>query len=149
MPVGTDPPPAPGKERVQIGGWAVEPALNLLSAAGKAVKLEPKAMAVLVFLANRPGQVVSRDVLLSAIWSGVLVGDDSLTQVVIKLRKALGDTSVAPTYIQTIAKGGYRLIAPVVRSVELASAPDRPDPAPSHTDRHRRIAGIPRRKLGP
>jgi len=142
MPAGTDPPPAPGKERVQIGGWAVEPALNLLSAAGKAVKLEPKAMAVLVFLANRPGQVVSRDVLLSAIWSGVLVGDDSLTQVVIKLRKALGDTSVAPTYIQTIAKGGYRLIAPVVRSVELASAPDRPDPAPSHTERRPRIAWL-------
>ena len=48
-------------------------------------------MSVLVYLADRPGQVVSRDALLSAVWPGVVVGDDSLTQVVIKLRKALGE----------------------------------------------------------
>ena len=109
-----------GKERMQVGGWAVEPALNQLSAAGKTVKLEPKAMSVLVYLAHRPGQVVSREALLSAAWPGVLVGDDSLTQVVIKLRKALGDVPEKPAYIQTISKGGYRLIAPVVRSAEIS-----------------------------
>ena len=130
MPVGTEPPPAPGKMRLQVGDWTVEPALNQLSAAGKTVKLEPKAMAVLVYLADRPGQVVSREALLSAVWSGVVVGDDSLTQVVIKLRKALGDVPEKPAYIQTISKGGYRLIAPVVRSEEIASAPVRPDAEP-------------------
>ena len=103
-----------------MGDWAVEPALNQLSAAGKTVKLEPKAMSVLVYLAHRPGQVVSREALLSAAWPGVLVGDDSLTQVVIKLRKALGDVPEKPAYIQTISKGGYRLIAPVVRSAEIS-----------------------------
>jgi DNA-binding winged helix-turn-helix (wHTH) protein/TolB-like protein/Tfp pilus assembly protein PilF len=106
--------------RLRIGEWAVAPALNQLSAAGKTVKLEPKAMAVLVYLADRPGQVVSREALLSAIWPGVLVGDDSLTQVVIKLRKALGDAAEKPAYIQTISKGGYRLVAAVVRSRESA-----------------------------
>src|SRR3954447_5229841 len=74
--------------RLQIGEWLVEPALNQLSAAGRTLKLEPKTMAVLVYLAQRPGEVVSREALLAAIWPGVLVGDDSLTQVVIKLRKA-------------------------------------------------------------
>jgi DNA-binding winged helix-turn-helix (wHTH) protein/TolB-like protein len=108
------------KETLLVGEWAVEPALNQLSAAGKTLKLEPKAMAVLVYLASRPGQVVSREALLSAIWPGVLVGDDSLTQVVIKLRKALGDIPEKPAYIQTISKGGYRLVAPVVRSQERA-----------------------------
>jgi DNA-binding winged helix-turn-helix (wHTH) protein/TolB-like protein len=138
MPVGTEPSPAVGTERLQVGDWTVEPALNQLSAAGKTVKLEPKAMSVLVYLAHRPGQVVSRDALLSAVWSGVLVGDDSLTQVVIKLRKALGEAPEKPAYIQTISKGGYRLIAPVVRSAEISSAPVRPDAETSY--RERRVA---------
>ena len=112
--------------RLQIGDWAVEPALNQLSAAGRAVKLEPKAMAVLVYLADRPAQVVSREALLAAVWPGVVVGDDSLTQVVTKLRKALGDDPQKPAYIHTISKGGYRLIAPVVRSPETVATPVRP-----------------------
>jgi TolB-like protein/DNA-binding winged helix-turn-helix (wHTH) protein/cytochrome c-type biogenesis protein CcmH/NrfG len=127
---------------LQVGGWAVEPALNQLSAAGKTVKLEPKAMAVLVCLADRPGQVVSREALLSVVWSGVVVGDDSLTQVVIKLRKALGDVPETPAYIQTISKGGYRLIAPVVRSAEIASGPVRLDAEPLNAERKRRVPWI-------
>ena len=132
--------PAPGG--LQVGDWTVEPALNQLSAAGRTVKLEPKAMSVLVYLAERPGQVVSRDALLSAVWPGVLVGDDSLTQVVIKLRKALGDAPENPAYIQTISKGGYRLIAPVVRSAEIVRLPARPDAEPLHTERQRRVPWI-------
>jgi DNA-binding winged helix-turn-helix (wHTH) protein len=123
MPVGAQSPHLFGKESVRVGEWAVEPALNQLSAAGKTVKVEPKAMSVLVYLADRPGQVVSREALLSAVWSGVLVGDDSLTQVVIKLRKAMGDAPGNPAYIQTISKRGYRLVAPVVRSEETAPCP--------------------------
>jgi DNA-binding winged helix-turn-helix (wHTH) protein/TolB-like protein/Tfp pilus assembly protein PilF len=107
---------------LQVGDWTVEPALNQLSAAGKCVKLEPKTMLVLVYLADRPGEVVSREALLSAAWSGMVVGDDSLSQVVTKLRKALGDVLENPAYIQTISKGGYRLIAPVVRSAGVPSA---------------------------
>jgi DNA-binding winged helix-turn-helix (wHTH) protein/TolB-like protein/Tfp pilus assembly protein PilF len=142
MPVDAESAPAPGKERLQVGDWTVEPALNLLSATGRTVKLEPKATAVLVYLADRPGQVVSREALLSAVWSGVVVGDDSLTQVVIKLRKALGDVPETPAYIQTIPKGGYRLIAPVDRSVETSSAPVRPDAESLHPERKRRISWL-------
>ncbi|MGZ8197989.1 MAG: winged helix-turn-helix domain-containing protein, partial [Burkholderiales bacterium] len=94
---------------LRVGDWTVEPALNQLSCAGKTLKLEPKAMAVLRYLAERPGKVVSREALLAAVWSGVVVGDDSVTQAIIKLRKALGDTAESAAYIQTIAKGGYRL----------------------------------------
>jgi DNA-binding winged helix-turn-helix (wHTH) protein/TolB-like protein len=114
---------SPGTATLQVGDWTVEPALNQLSAPGKTVKLEPKAMALLRYLAERPGQVVRRDALLAAVWPGVVVGDDSLTQAVIKLRKALGDVADSPTYIQTIPKGGYRLVAPVVCPGKLAAAP--------------------------
>jgi DNA-binding winged helix-turn-helix (wHTH) protein len=44
MPAGTEPPPAPGGDRLRVGDWRVEPALNELSSAGRVVKLEPKAM---------------------------------------------------------------------------------------------------------
>jgi len=113
---------AAANTRLQVGDWTLEPALFQLSANGRTVKLEPKAMAVLVYLADRPGEVVSREALLSAVWPGVVVGDDSVTQVVIKLRKALGDTAENPAYIQTIAKGGYRLVAPVARTGGAVSA---------------------------
>jgi TolB-like protein/DNA-binding winged helix-turn-helix (wHTH) protein/Tfp pilus assembly protein PilF len=125
--------------RLQVGDWTIEPTLNRLSAPGKTVKLEPKAMSVLVYLAGRPGQVVSRDALLAAGWPGVVVGDDSLTQVVIKLRKALGDVPGKPAYIQTISKGGYRLVAPVIRTEEIASARARPDSESLDDERKRRV----------
>lgn len=138
MSVRTESPPAPG--RLQVGDWTVEPALNQLSAAGKTVKIEPKAMSVLVYLADRPRQVVSREALLSAVWADVVVGDDSLTQVVIKLRKALGDVPEKPAYIQTIAKGGYRLIAPVLRPADIASTPVRRGAEPLHSERKRLVS---------
>lgn len=126
-------------ERLQVGGWTVEPALNQLSAEGKSVKIEPKAMAVLLYLADRPGQVVSREALLSTAWSGVVVGDDALTQVVVKLRKALGDAPKEPGYIQTISKGGYRLVATVVRPAQSPSAPIRSISGPRHAGSKRRV----------
>jgi DNA-binding winged helix-turn-helix (wHTH) protein/TolB-like protein/Flp pilus assembly protein TadD len=100
---------------LQIGEWRVASDLNQISRGEEVVHLEPKAMAVLLHLASRPGEVASRDELLSAVWPGVIVGDNALTQVVIKLRKALGDTAREPTYIQAISKKGYRLIAAVDR----------------------------------
>ncbi|MGZ5093015.1 MAG: winged helix-turn-helix domain-containing tetratricopeptide repeat protein [Burkholderiales bacterium] len=126
----------PGRMALQIGDWTVEPTLNQLSAAGKTVKLEPKAMAVLVYLAERPGEVVSREALLSAVWSGTVVGDDSLSQVILKLRKALGNVS---SYIQTISKGGYRLVAPVVRSTLIAPAEVPAHARSVYADRKRRV----------
>jgi TolB-like protein/DNA-binding winged helix-turn-helix (wHTH) protein len=108
---------------LKVGDWTVDPDLNQLSAQGKALKIEPKAMAVLLCLANRAGRVVSREALLSEGWPGVIVGDDSLTQVIIKLRKALGDDPERPTYIQTVTKRGYRLLAPVAQNAGTASLP--------------------------
>jgi DNA-binding winged helix-turn-helix (wHTH) protein/TolB-like protein/Tfp pilus assembly protein PilF len=141
VPVGVEPSPASVNDGLRIGDWTVQPTLNELSAAGTSVKLEPKAMSVLMYLADRAGQVVGREALLAALWPGVVVGDDALTQVVIKLRKALGDTREKPAYIQTISKRGYRLIAPVVR---LETAPSAPIPHASAPQAHRgqRVAWI-------
>ena len=105
-----DTAPRPG---LGIGEWWADPATNELLRSGRTVRVEPKAMDVLMLLAAKPGGVVSREELFEAVWPGVVVGDEALTQSIIKLRRALGDDSRAPTYIETIAKRGYRLIAPV------------------------------------
>ena len=97
----------------RIGDWWADPATNELRSAGGSVRVEPKAMEVLMALAGRAGETVSRQALFDRVWPGVVVGDEALTQSIIKLRRALGDDPKAPAYIETISKRGYRLIAPV------------------------------------
>ena len=116
-------PVAPAQDSFKVGDWLVESDLNQISVPGKTVKLEPKAMGVLVCLARKPGQLVSREAMLSQLWPGVVVGDDSLSQVITKLRKALGDDPERPTYIHTVTKRGYRLVAPVVRPAGDPASP--------------------------
>jgi DNA-binding winged helix-turn-helix (wHTH) protein/TolB-like protein/Tfp pilus assembly protein PilF len=109
-------------QRLNIGEWWVDRTTNELGRGGDTVHVEPKAMEVLMALAGRAGEVVSREALLEAVWPGVVVGDEALTQGIIKLRKALGDNPRAPSYIETISKRGYRLIAPVGKD-GVAAAP--------------------------
>jgi adenylate cyclase len=99
--------------RLRVGAWRLDRMRNEIAAEGRTVRLEPKAVEVLAYLAARPGAVVPREELLAAVWPGVVVGDDTLTQAIIKLRKALGDDAHQPRYIETISKRGYRLIASV------------------------------------
>ena len=118
-----------------VGPWRVDAGTGELARGNESLRVEPKVAEVLVYLAQRVGQVVSRDELLTAVWPTVVVGDDALTQAVIKLRKALGDDARHPTYIETLAKRGYRLIAPVARAPEvvlaLPTTPPLPSPLPS------------------
>ena len=96
-----------------IGQWLVDPQSNELRRGSETVRIEPKAMDVLMLLAERAGRPVTREELFAAAWPGVVVGDEALTQTINKLRKAFGDASRSPSYIETIAKRGYRLIADV------------------------------------
>ncbi len=97
----------------QIAGWTVHPTANRMRCGSDTVKLEPKVMRVLVYLANRHGQTVTRDELARAVWSGTVVGDDAVTNAIIKLRKAFGDDSRSPKVIETIPKLGYRLVSKI------------------------------------
>lgn len=100
----------------QLGEWRVEPAAARLIDSDREVRLEPRVMDLLVCLASRPGEVLTRQELESQVWANMVVGYDSLTSTIIKLRKALGDDSKNPSYIETIPKRGYRLIAPVTEA---------------------------------
>jgi transcriptional activator of cad operon len=107
-------------EAVQIGDWLVNPALDTLCRGTETYKLEPRMMRLLLHLANAAGAVVSIDRLLSEVWTGVVVGPASVYQAVSQLRKLLGDVDPDPTYIATVPRRGYRLVAPVRRSAAEA-----------------------------
>ncbi len=100
-------------ESFRVGDWLVAPGLNRLSQGGEKVQIELKLMEVLVHLAERPGELVSKRDLVDAVWQVEVVSDGTLTRAIALLRKALGDDARHPRYIETIPKRGYRFIAPV------------------------------------
>lgn len=117
----------------QLGEWLVDPSRDTISRGTQTTKLEPRMMRLLTCLADSPGAVVSQDRLLSEVWSGVIVGPASVYQAVSQLRRLLGDVDPQPSYIATVPRKGYRLIAPV-RSGEAPPAPEPPRmlPIPPH-----------------
>jgi DNA-binding winged helix-turn-helix (wHTH) protein len=112
---------APLADRFRIGDWVVEPSINRMRRGRQEARLEPKVVDLLVYLANHSNQVVSRGELEASVWEGAVVGYDTLTGAIQKLRRALGDDRAHPRYIETLSKRGYRLIAPV----RARSAPSR------------------------
>ena len=104
---------------VQIGEWKIHPALDSISQGTETVKIEPREMRLLLCLANSAGEVVSIDRLLNEVWAGVVVGSASVYEAVSQLRKILGDVDPRPTYIVTVPRKGYRLIATVLRASAL------------------------------
>jgi len=121
--------------KLRIGECWADATTNEIGRGGEAVRVEPKAMEVLMVLARRAGEAVTREELLASVWAGVVVGDEVLTQCVIKLRRALGDSPRTPAYIETISKRGYRLIAPVGEPASVAPAASLPAPAPRRRTR--------------
>jgi len=101
----------------QLGDWLVEPATDRLLSGEQEVKLEPRVMDLLLCFAEHPGEVLTRERLESSVWVGVVVGYDSLTSAMNKLRKAFNDDPRNAKIFETVAKRGYRLIAPVTHQM--------------------------------
>jgi len=96
-----------------LDDWRVSPLEGVLIRDSERVRLEPRTMEVLVYLASRPGEVITREALEKDVWRGAVVGYEAVTNTVIKLRKAFGDDARHPRIIETLPKRGYRLLAPV------------------------------------
>ena len=108
----------------RLGDWGVDPITNAFERGAERVQVEPKAMQVLAVLVEHAGVVVPKDVLLERVWEGRFVTDDVLIGAIGQLRRALGDSARSPTFIQTVPRRGYRLVADVV-----AASPAKPFPA--------------------
>jgi len=99
--------------QVTFGRFRFEPATARLWAEDAEIKLTRKAAQVLAMLLERPGTPVSKQELFAQVWRGTVVGDDALVTCIQELRKALGDDSRQPLYIETRHRMGYRFAAPV------------------------------------
>lgn len=99
--------------KTRIGAWIADPATNLLTRKDQSVRLEPRAMDVLMHLASRVGTVTSVNDLMAAVWKNVVVTDGSVYLAIGQLREALGNTDAGRSYIETVPKRGYRLTVPV------------------------------------
>ncbi len=116
------------------GQWLVEPSLNRADREGQQVQLQPRIMHVLVCLAARAGKVVTREELLDTVWQDAVVCEDALTRTISELRRLFEDDRQQPRFIETIRKGGYRLLVPVTPAdatePAAAAAPARPADMP-------------------
>jgi transcriptional activator of cad operon len=103
----------PTATTLRIGDWYVNPISSQISRYGTAARVEARTMRLLLCLAARAGEVVSIDDLLNQVWSDVSVSQDSVYQAVASLRRLLGDDPKRPTYIATVPRLGYRMVATV------------------------------------
>ncbi|TDF36370.1 transcriptional regulator [Alteromonadaceae bacterium M269] len=101
------------KHPFYIGQWQATPTTNSLRLGDSVKQLEPKAMDVLLLLCQRKGEVLSADEIADSCWGNTHIGDNPVHKAITQLRKALGDKASAPTYIETIRKRGYQIIADV------------------------------------
>ena len=92
-----------------FGRYRLEPQSGLTSG-GRNVHLTPKALALLSYMADRPGEVITKDQLFNAVWPEVSVGDAALVTCIQELRRALKDDARRPRFIETLHRRGYRFV---------------------------------------
>src|SRR5919108_1156648 len=95
-------PPA----RISFGRYVLDSARGCLLLDEREITLRPKTFAVLQYLAQHPGKLVSKDELFEAVWPGLIVTDDTLVQSIGELRRALGEEG--GKLIVTVPRRGYR-----------------------------------------
>jgi pimeloyl-ACP methyl ester carboxylesterase/DNA-binding winged helix-turn-helix (wHTH) protein/class 3 adenylate cyclase len=118
------------ESRFSFDRFQLDLSTGRLSGPSGPIPLAPKALAVLEYLAARPGRLINKDELLAAIWPGVFLGDGALKVCVSEIRRALGDDARQPRIIETAHRRGYRFIAEVVGSTPIPAPQVGPPPAP-------------------
>jgi TolB-like protein/DNA-binding winged helix-turn-helix (wHTH) protein len=110
---------------LQIGAWRTNPLKGTLTKGTEVVRVDARSMRLLMALAAQSGRTISVEKILEEVWEDVVVSPDSVYQAVASLRRLLGDDPKEPTYIATIPRLGYRMVAEV-----SAATDDTPVPLP-------------------
>src|SRR5262249_25205381 len=103
---------------VYFGPFCLDFAAECLWKGSRAIKLRPKAFAVLDYLVSRPAQPVTKEELLNQVWAGTFVGEAVLKVAVRQIREALDDDPGSPRFIETAHRRGYRFIAEIKKGVD-------------------------------
>src|SRR6202163_241391 len=104
-----------GSRMIRFGVFEVDQRAGELRRNGARVKLQEQPFQILALLLERPGEVVTREELQSRLWPAdtFVDFDHSLNAAVRRLRDALGDSAENPRFVETVARRGYRFLAPV------------------------------------
>ena len=105
-----------------IDGWLVEPELGQVTSRSRTVRLEPQVMRVLVYLAARHGDVVTKKEIIGALWQGRYTSDAVLARCIFSIRRVLKDDRKQPRIIRTIPKIGYKMVAEVTKPKQPATS---------------------------
>src|ERR1700686_3879640 len=108
---------------VVLGPFRLDTRNDLLLHGTEPVALGKRAVALLRALVERPGELVSKDTLIEAVWSGQIVEENNLTIQIAALRRVLGTAPDGGRWIETLPRRGYRFVGPVI-----TAAPVRVDP---------------------
>ena len=100
-------------KQISFGSFRLDEMNECLRRDTQAIALRPKAYAVLKYLIERPGQLITKQQILDAVWPDTFVGDAVLKDCIRQLREALGDEVASPVYIETAHRRGYRFIASI------------------------------------
>lgn len=124
----TDPRPA---RRYRFAAFEADAGTGELRRQGLRIKLNTQPFQVLTMLLERPGELLTRDEIARELWpEGTFVDyEHGVNSAINRIREALGDTAGNPRFVETLARRGYRFIAPVERiGAEMESSTPRPDP---------------------
>lgn len=124
----------------RLGDVDVRPATRELVSPRGRVVVEPRAMQVLVALAQADGEILDRDTLIARCWDGRVVGEDAISRVISQLRRVSDDLGSDGWTLETITKVGYRLLSAPVAGDNAAPRMD--TPAPASPGRRRLLGGV-------
>ena len=104
----------PPSERHAFGDFVLERSQQrVLHRDGRQINLAPRLFTALLFFIDHAGELLGKDTLIRQLWSGVVVEENNLSQVVSSLRRALGDDGRTSRFIETVPRVGFRFIATV------------------------------------
>ena len=129
----------PDRASIRFGAFELDLQAGLLRKNGIRIRCQEQPLQVLAALAERPGELVTREELRRRVWpqDTFVDFDHALNTAIKKIRAALNDDADSPRYIETVPRRGYRLMAPVEQ--ELASSPA---VSPSVREKHRGLLAI-------
>jgi Tol biopolymer transport system component/DNA-binding winged helix-turn-helix (wHTH) protein len=128
---------------LRFGQFEFSPLELWLRRGGERTVLQPKVAHTLEILADRPGRLVTKEELFDLLWPHAIVNEEALTQLVRKLRKALGDDPHLPRFIETIPKRGYRFLPDVIAEPEPVAPQLEPRAEAATDDAAPTVAAIP------
>src|SRR5438552_8464510 len=116
---------------IRFGVFELDQRSGELRKHGLRIKLKGQPIDVLAMLLEHPGEVVTREELQKRLWPADTFVDfeHSLNAAIKRLRAALGDSAESPRFVETLARRGYRFIAPLIQPVETQPVDDAPQPA--------------------